>query len=153
MFHEPLPLMEDTAMVESNRMFQRKNVSIPVTVIPDDLPPVASHTEVIPMTPLGTIFRESFGAFMKNTSVDGFCFVTGKKMDPGTEIEVKMVNFIPIPMGDKKLEDCQAKVVWCNTLPFTETGKCYEMGARRIRRENLPILNWKNRKFASIKCM
>ncbi len=153
MFHEPLSNMENIAMVESNRMFQRKKVSIPVTVTPDNLPLVASHTEVLPMTPIGTIFRESYGASMKNTSVDGFCFVTGKKMEPGTEIEVKMVNFNPIPMGEKKLTECQAKVVWCNTIPQTGAGKCYEMGARRSRRENLPILNLKSHHFASIKCM
>lgn len=153
MFQKPLPFYEEViAMVESNRLYQRKPVSIPITFTPDDLPPIASHTEALPMTPIGTIFKESYGAFMKNSSVDGFCFVTGKKLAPETEIEIKMVNFIPIPIGETKLSDCQARVMWCNTIPQTDSGKCYEIGAKRIRQDELPIINLDNPDFASMKC-
>lgn len=153
MFHEPLFFcMEDIAMVETNRVYTRNTVSIPITFVPDELPPIASHTEALPMTPLGTFLRETYGAFMKNTSVDGFCFMTGKKLAPGTEVEVKMVNFIPIPMGESKLSDCLARVMWCNSIPMTDARKCYEIGAKRIRQSILPIINWDNPDFASVRC-
>mgnify|MGYP001413938936 CR=1 FL=1 len=140
-------------MVESSRLYRRKSVSIPVMFLPDEFPIVASHTEALPMTPFGTIARESFGASTKNTSAEGLCLVTEKKLEPGTEIEVRMVDFKPIPMGSESMAQCQAKVVWCIPVGQTAMGKCYEVGARKTCQSDLPILNLGSRHFASLKCM
>ena len=139
-------------MVESSRVYQRKKVSIPIVFIPDELPPVASHTEILPMTPYGMIAQDAYGASMINTSTDGFCFISTKKLEPGIDISVKMVNFSPIPMGERDLDQCEARVKWCNTLSETEAGKCYEIGAQKIRKEDLPMMNFENPDFASMKC-
>ncbi len=140
-------------MAESSRLYKRKSVSVPVMFLPDEFPLVASHTEALPMTPFGTIARESFGASTKNTSSEGLCMVTEKKLEPGTEIEVRMVNFKPIPMGSEALPQCQARVVWCVPVGQTATGNCYEVGAKKVNTPDLPILNLSNRHFASLKCI
>lgn len=140
-------------MVESSRLYHRKSVAIPVMFTPDDLPPIASHTEALPMTPFGTIERATYGAATKNTSEEGLCLVTEKKLDPGTEIDIKMVDFRPIPMGSENMQECPARVVWCHPVGQTENGKCYEVGAKRIRKIDLPIFDLESHHFASLKCM
>lgn len=140
-------------MVESNRLYRRKKISIPVTFLPDEFPLVASRTESLPMTAFGTVIRDSYGAITKNTSIEGMCFLTEKKLEPGTDIEIRMVDFNPIPMGSGNTTTCLAKVVWCRTASKTEHQNCYEIGAIRKHKSDLPILNMGNRHFASIKCM
>lgn len=140
-------------MNESGRLYPRKTLDIPVTIIPDELPIVASHTDILPLSPMGIVERSIYGASMKNSSVDGLCVVTGKKLRPGTEMQVKMLNFRPFPMGDRRYSECDAKVVWCNLLTETGLGKCYEVGAKIIRKDSLPIINWEKMEFASIRCV
>lgn len=140
-------------MVENNRMHERKTVTIPITFKEEDSPPIESHVETLPMTPLDIVLKESYGAIVKNTSDEGLCLITEKKLEPGAGIDVKMVNFTPIPMGENHHSECQAEVIWCNPVAKTEKGTCYEIGVKKVLDKSLPILNWKNPDFGSVKCM
>ncbi|GAB6097308.1 hypothetical protein JCM14469_35620 [Desulfatiferula olefinivorans] len=140
-------------MITSNRLYQRKKITIPFTFVPDDLPPVASPTQALPLSPQGMVERTLFGGVMKNSSADGFCFQTRKKLEPGTEIEAKMINFNRLDLGDHRIDSCTARVKWCHAASDAGEENCYDVGVQKKRTEKLPVINLKNRHFASLKCM
>lgn len=146
-------MKETVVMVESNRYYKRTQVSIPITYVLDDFPVVATPTQALPMTPLGFIQRTMRGAFMKNSSLDGFCFYTDKKLEAGTRLDVKMVNFIPMNLGDLELERCRAKVIWCRKNRMASRHDCYEVGVQKIRADKLPLINFKSPHFGEMKCV
>lgn len=137
-------------MNDSNRVYKRKKYSVPFTFTAEDYPPVASPLHAMPGSAIGLVKKENHGGRIKNTSLDGFCFETGKALPPGTEIEAKMVNFNPIQLGDTRFDDCQATVKWCHRSDERED--CYEIGVQRKRADDLPIINFKDHHFASVKC-
>lgn len=140
-------------MVESNRIYKRKDVSIPITYTLDDFPVVATPTQALPMSPLGFVQRKMRGAFMKNSCLDGFCFYTDKKLEAGTRVDVKMVNFVPLSLGNHQLDQCQAKVIWCRKNRAGLKNDCYEVGVQKIRTDKLPLFNLKSHHFAEMKCV
>ncbi|MBU1170559.1 MAG: hypothetical protein KKD44_13430 [Proteobacteria bacterium] len=140
-------------MIDSKRVYTRKKIVIPFTFYPDNVPAVASPTQALPVSPQGIIKKEFFGAAMKDSCSDGFSFITEKKLDPGTEIEAKMVNFMPLDLGGQKLDECQAKVKWCRENRRVGETTCYDVGVQKIRKDNLPIIDLKNPNFASMKCV
>lgn len=151
-FIEPQCSKEVFDMITSNRLYQRKRITIPFTFIPDDLPPVASPTQALPVSPGGLVEKKLFGATMKNSSADGFCFQTEKKLDPGTDIEVKMINFTRLDLGSHHVETCTARVKWCHQSLDGETQECYDVGVQKKQPESLPVMNMKDPHFASVKC-
>jgi hypothetical protein len=140
-------------MMTSNRLYQRKRITIPFAFIPDDLPAVASPTQALPLSPQGMIEKKLFAATMKNSSADGFCFQTGKKLEPGTEIEARMINFTRLDLGSHHIEACSAKVKWCRPSLDARNEECYDVGVQKKRTETLPVIDLKNHHFASLKCM
>lgn len=139
-------------MGESNRLYKRKNFSIPFTYEAEDYPPVASPLHAMPGSATGILEKPRYAGRMKNTSSDGFCFETGKSLLPGTDIEIKMVDFNPIQLGGTEYSDCRATVRWCHKSGSIED-ECFEIGARRKREDTLPLINFKSRHFGSLKCM
>ena len=139
-------------MGESRRMYQRRKASITITVSPDDFPIVASPIQALPVSPMGFVTKSSYDAALKNTSTDGFCFVTQKKIEPGTEIDINMMPAPSLHDDDQSPVEYHAIVLWCKPL---DSGKeaSYEIGAKRIRDHHLPILNWRSLDFASMKCV
>lgn len=140
-------------MEASNRVYKRKKVFIPFVFSPDDSPPVASPTQALPVSPEGLVTYELVGGSMKNSSTDGFCFQTERKLKPGTTIEAKMINFTPLNLGEQVIDDCQARVKWCQESQSADLSPCYDVGVQRIRKEKLPMMNMKNPHFASLKCV
>lgn len=140
-------------MVESQRRFKRKNVFIPITYTTDDFPLVATPTQALPLSPQGFITKPLCGACIKNSCADGCCFYTDTKLSPGTTVDIKMVNFVPLSLGDHTLDQCQAKVVWCRKNHMAERENCYEVGVQKINEDKLPIMNLKTTNFASMKCV
>lgn len=140
-------------MVESNRHYKRKHVAIPITFTLDDFPVVAQPTHAIPLTPQGFIQKTLRGAFVKNSCLDGFCFYTNKKLEAGTRVDVKMVNFVPLSLGDQLVDRCQAKVIWCRKNRAVSNEGCYEVGVQKIREDKLPLFNLKTPHFGEMKCV
>lgn len=140
-------------MIESQRLFKRKDVSMEITYTTDDFPLVATPTQALPMSPQGFVTKNLCGASVKNSCADGFCFYTDTKLSPGTEVDVKMINFKPLSLGDQRLTQCRAKVIWCHKNVNAARNDCYEVGVQKIREDKLPIMDMKKKNFASLKCV
>lgn len=140
-------------MTESQRRFKRKDVAMAITYTMDDYPLVATTAQALPMSPQGFVTKTLCGASVKNSCVDGFCFYTNTRLSPGTEVDVKMVNFTPLSLGDQRLTRCRAKVIWCHKNTNAPKNDCYEVGVQKIPEEKLPIMDMKKKGFASMKCV
>lgn len=136
-------------MVENNRKHERKTAAIPIILMKDDSPSAESG---IDMTPLGMNVSDPVNAVVRNTSEEGLCVATDRKLEPDTRVDVKMVD-APISAGEDQLSECKARVVWCNHAQKTEKTTCYEIGLKITLKKSLPVLNWKTQDFGSVKCM
>jgi hypothetical protein len=136
-------------MGASRRIYQRKKTFFTITVSPDEFPVIASPIEAIPVSPMGFVTRQTYDGSLKNSSLDGFCFITKKNLEPGTEIEVSLRNDVKDFMSQ---DEWHARVMWCRPVSEENSGY-YEIGAKRIRDGKLPLINWKNPDFGSIKCV
>lgn len=137
-------------MAETNRVYKRKECSVPFLFTAEEYPPVASATQALPMSDAGMIIKKEHTGTMKNSSFDGFCFKTDSSIEPGTELTAKAMTPSPMKLGSGSFSECRTTVKWCMKND-TDPKNNYEVGVKRLRDVALPIMNFKNKNFALLK--
>ncbi len=137
-------------MEGTSRLYQRKKYTVPFTYTAQEYPPVASATQPLPLSDAGLFVEKKHSATLKDCSLDGFGFEADSSISPGTEINVKMIPPMAGDLKNAELIESRAIVKWCNKKE-SYSKRSYEVGAKRIREENMPIMNFDKMGFGSIK--
>ncbi len=137
-------------MEGTSRLYQRKKYSVPFTYTAQEYPPVASATQPLPLSDAGLFVEKKHSGTLRNSSLDGFCFEADSSISPGTEINAKMIPPTTIDLKNAELTESRAIVKWCNKNE-SDSKLSYEVGAKRIRDEIMPIMNFDKMGFGSIK--
>ena len=70
-----------------------------------------------------------YQARMCNYCKGGMCFVSGKALEPGSDIYLMMENFAPEAVGDEFFDGYLAEVRWCQKM-MRDKAEQFKIGVR-----------------------
>ena len=75
---------------------------------------------------------EFYDAKMCNFSNSGLCFESSAAIEPGSDIYVKMEEFVPDTIGSEIYDGYLAEVRWCQRIPEVDP-TVYQVGVKYYR--------------------